>query len=115
MENIQPSLFGQKHSSRDYTNPDCWGKNQFNSSFPASLVAYMYSKGLEPVYICTDKHNTNGFNHLVRFFCFYFIYCYIDEIPQRLIRRPIFVYCLRRIKTNCFVGLCFVGLTEKEM
>ena len=57
MENIQPSLFGQKHSSRDYTNPDCWGKNQFNSSFPASLIAYMYSKGLEPVYICTDMHN----------------------------------------------------------
>ena len=54
---IQPGLFGQKHSSRDYTDPDCWGKNQFNSSFPASLVAYMYSKGIEPVYICTDKHN----------------------------------------------------------
>ena len=52
-----PSLFGQKHSSRDYANPDCWGKNQFNSSFPASLVAYMYSKGLDMVYICTDKNN----------------------------------------------------------
>lgn len=57
MDNIQPGLFGQKHSSRDYTNPACWGKNQFNSSFPASLVAYMHSKGLELVYICTDKRN----------------------------------------------------------
>ena len=56
-QHIQPGLFGQKHSSRDYTDPDCWGKNQFNSSFPASLVAYMYSKGIEPVYICTDKNN----------------------------------------------------------
>lgn len=56
-QNIQPSLFGQKHSSRDYTKPECWGKNQFNSSFPASLVAYMYSKGLNPVYIKTNKHN----------------------------------------------------------
>ncbi len=52
-----PGLFGQKHSSRDYTNPDDWGKNQFNSSFPASLVAYMHHKGLSPVYIYTDKEN----------------------------------------------------------
>ena len=61
---VQPSLFGQKHSSRDYTNPDCWGKNQFNSSFPASLVAYMYSKDLKPVYICTDKHNKIVHKHI---------------------------------------------------
>lgn len=51
---IKPGLYGQKHSSRDYTNPAVWGKNQFNSSFPASLVAYMSSKGLEPVYIQAD-------------------------------------------------------------
>ncbi len=55
--NKQPGLFGQKHSSRDYTKSECWGKNQFNSSFPASLVAYMYSKGIKPVYIKTDKNN----------------------------------------------------------
>lgn len=55
--NIQPSLFGQKHSSRDYTKAECWGKNQFNSSFPASLVTYMYSKGIEPIYIKTTKEN----------------------------------------------------------
>lgn len=54
----KPSLFGQKHSSRDYSKADSWGKNQFNSSFPASLIAYMYSKGLKPVYIRTDKENT---------------------------------------------------------
>lgn len=57
MKNITPGLFGQKHSSRDYANADCWGKNQFNSSFPASLVAYMYSKGIEPIYICTNNEN----------------------------------------------------------
>ena len=55
--NIQPSLFGQKHSSRDYSKAECWGKNQFNSSFPASLVAYMYSKGIKPIYIQTTKNN----------------------------------------------------------
>ncbi|MBQ9638428.1 MAG: HindVP family restriction endonuclease [Bacteroidales bacterium] len=54
---IQPALFGQKHSSRDYTKAECWGKNQFNSSFPASLVAYMYSKGIAPIYIKTTKDN----------------------------------------------------------
>ena len=53
----RPGLFGQKHSSRDYTKAECWGKNQFNSSFPASLVAYMYSKGLNPIYIKTNKYN----------------------------------------------------------
>lgn len=52
-----PSLFGQKHSNRDYSKEEYWGKNQFNSSFPASLVAYMYSKGLDAVYLCTDKKN----------------------------------------------------------
>ena len=50
-----PGLFGQKHSSRDYSKAECWGKNQFNSSFPASLVAYMYSKGMMPVYIKTNQ------------------------------------------------------------
>lgn len=54
---IKPGLFGQKHSSRDYTKAECWGKNQFNSSFPASLVAYMYSKGIAPIYIKTAKDN----------------------------------------------------------
>lgn len=54
---MKPGLFGQKHSSRDYTKAKCWGKNMFNSSFPASLVAYMYSKGIKPVYICTNKAN----------------------------------------------------------
>lgn len=53
----KPGLFGQKHSSRDYTRADSWGKNQFNSSFPASLVAYMYSKSVMPIYIKTNKNN----------------------------------------------------------
>ena len=56
-KDIKPGLFGQKHSSRDYTKAECWGKNQFNSSFPASLVAYMYSKNMKPVYIKTDEQN----------------------------------------------------------
>ena len=57
MSNQIPGLFGQKHSSRDYTKAKCWGKNQFNSSFPASLVAYMYSEGIQPIYLKTNKKN----------------------------------------------------------
>lgn len=57
VEGVDPGLFGQKHSSRDYRYEDAWGKNQFNSSFPASLVAYMSDKGIAPVYICTDSKN----------------------------------------------------------
>lgn len=56
-KDIKPGLFGQKHSSRDYSKAECWGKNQFNSSFPASLVAYMYSKDVKPIYIKTDLDN----------------------------------------------------------
>lgn len=57
-DNTQPGLFGQKYSNRDYTREACWGKNQFNSSFPASLVAYMGYKGINPIYICTAKDNS---------------------------------------------------------
>lgn len=59
-----PGLFGQKHSSRDYTSPECWGKNQFNSSFPASLVAYMYSKNVKPVYIKTEDTNSVAHSYI---------------------------------------------------
>lgn len=57
IKGVDPGLFAQKHSSRDYRYEDSWGKNQFNSSFPASLVAYMGSRGIAPVFICTDKQN----------------------------------------------------------
>lgn len=39
-----PRLFGIINSNRDYSNAETWGKNQFNSSFPASLACYMYKK-----------------------------------------------------------------------
>ena len=57
IDGVDPGLFGQKYSSRDYRYEDSWGKNQFNSSFPASLVAYMSSKGLSPIFICTNRRN----------------------------------------------------------
>ena len=53
----KPGLFGQKYCSRDYTKASSWGKNIFNSSFPASLAAYMSSKQTKPVYLCVDNDN----------------------------------------------------------
>jgi len=49
-----PSLFGIKHSNRDFTHKDSWGKNQFNNSFPISLACYLYHKNTDNVYIILD-------------------------------------------------------------
>lgn len=56
---IKPGLFAQDHnnSNRDYSQERYWGKNQFNSSFPASLVAYMSYKGIDSVYLKTNADN----------------------------------------------------------
>jgi len=51
-----PSMFGIENSNRDFTNPESWGKNQFNSSFPASLISYMGIKNISPVYIELDQN-----------------------------------------------------------
>jgi hypothetical protein len=55
MSERKPGLFGLKKSNRDFTKKENWGKNQFNSSFPAALACYMESKGIEPVYLYLDK------------------------------------------------------------
>lgn len=52
---IKPSLFGLENSNRDFSLEDSWGKNQFNSSFPASLCCYMASKQIGANYICFDN------------------------------------------------------------
>lgn len=52
MEDLQkPRLFGLRHSNRDFTLSESWGKNQFNSSFPAALVCYMGEKKVLPIYL----------------------------------------------------------------
>ncbi|WP_200817695.1 HindVP family restriction endonuclease [Calothrix rhizosoleniae] len=51
ISNQKPGLFGLKYSNRDFTQKEAWGKNCFNSSFPASLCSYLYSKNLENIYI----------------------------------------------------------------
>jgi len=46
-----PSLFGLSKTNRDFSRKESWGKNQFNSSFPASLCCYLGSKGIEANYL----------------------------------------------------------------
>lgn len=46
-----PGLFRLTHSNRNFTTKATWGKNQFNSSFPAALTAYLESKGLGCKYL----------------------------------------------------------------
>lgn len=42
---IAPGLYGLDNSNRDFTDSFFWGKNQFNSSFPAALCCYMRDRG----------------------------------------------------------------------
>lgn len=55
-DKIKPGLFGITHSNRDFSNRETWGKNQFNSSLPASLAAFISRQGLENIYLTLDKN-----------------------------------------------------------
>lgn len=46
-----PRLFGLNKTNRDFSKKTSWGKNQFNSSFPASLCCYLASKNIEANYL----------------------------------------------------------------
>lgn len=39
----KPSLFGLSNSNRDFSDEENWGKNKFNSSFPAALCCFLNS------------------------------------------------------------------------
>jgi hypothetical protein len=57
MTNTQetPRLLGLNNSNRDFSKANSWGKNQFNSSFPASLACYMYQQNIDPIYLTLDQ------------------------------------------------------------
>lgn len=59
-----PGLFGITHSNRDFSARDTWGKNQFNSSFPAALACYLHAKGLKAVYYKTDASLQTVIDHI---------------------------------------------------
>jgi HindVP restriction endonuclease len=54
-----PSLYGIKHSSRDFSQPTAWGKNQFNNAFPVALLCYLGDvyKSDKPVLIHLTNKN----------------------------------------------------------
>lgn len=51
---MDATLYGIHKSNRPPN--EFWGKNQFNSAFPAALAAYMRDKGTKAVYIKLDKN-----------------------------------------------------------
>ncbi|OFX25670.1 MAG: restriction endonuclease [Bacteroidetes bacterium GWA2_31_9] len=55
MTKQKPGLSGVTYSNRDFTQADTWGKNQFNSSFPAGLTNFLAQKSLDNIYLYLDK------------------------------------------------------------
>lgn len=53
VSNPAPCLFGIVNSNRK--SCDFWGKNRFNSSFPAALACWMRHEKINPVYVHTDE------------------------------------------------------------
>ena len=50
-----PNLFGLKKANRDFSRKEAWGKNQFNSSFPASLCCYLAHQKIDANYLSVQK------------------------------------------------------------
>lgn len=48
---MTPSLYGVTQSNRNFLLAANWGKNIFNSAFPASLMCYMHSLEMEANYL----------------------------------------------------------------
>jgi hypothetical protein len=70
MANVQqansPGLYGIRHSSRDFSQPKAWGKNQFNNAFPVALLCYVGDvyKNDKPVLIhLTSKNQELSTSH----------------------------------------------------
>jgi|TARA_B100000315_G_C14526731_1_gene564180 hypothetical protein len=52
----EPGLYGIRNSNRDFTQKNTWGKNQFNTSFPASLSSYLASKNYNNIYLTLNQN-----------------------------------------------------------
>tara|TARA_B100001057_G_C22820972_1_gene939397 strand:+ start:131 stop:1171 length:1041 start_codon:yes stop_codon:yes gene_type:complete len=52
-------LYGLDNSNRNFKLKESWGKNQFNSSFPAALCCYFYKKKISPNYIIIKNKKIN--------------------------------------------------------
>ena len=56
------SLYGLNNKNCNRSGEHLWGKNEFNSTFPVALVAYMMDKEKNPVYISIDCCKCVGSN-----------------------------------------------------
>lgn len=50
-----PGLFGINNSNRNFTEKETWGKNQFNSSFPAALCKFMKNEKVDANYLKVEN------------------------------------------------------------
>lgn len=57
MKEIQPGLFGLNKTNRDFTQRETWGKNQFNSSFPAALCCFLAKNNFLANYLSINNGN----------------------------------------------------------
>lgn len=64
MTHKKPSLYGLTNSNRDFSSPYSWGKNQFNSSFPAALACYMRDNKLPAVFIKHGKKSNTAISEI---------------------------------------------------
>ena len=55
---VDPALYGIAHSNRNFKDRYCWGKNQFNSSFPVALCCYMRDRKYGTVLISQKGEHT---------------------------------------------------------
>jgi hypothetical protein len=53
---MPPSLYGITNSNRKFDEPRFWGKNRFNSAFPAALACYIRDRGTPAMYIDLDEN-----------------------------------------------------------
>ncbi len=54
-----PALFGlnQLNTNKDFRHAKAWGKNSFNNCFPISLLCYMQSLNIAPIYLVLDRNS----------------------------------------------------------
>ncbi len=64
MKSEKSGLYGLKYSNRNFEDRYYWGKNQFNSSFPAALACYMRDQGHGAVYVQHASDQKTRINEL---------------------------------------------------
>lgn len=55
-QQLSPSLYGLKHTNKDFSLKESWGKNQFNTAFPTALGCYMHQKEVDPIYLVLNPN-----------------------------------------------------------